>query len=89
MNLLNILVTLQGIPLVNRLPFVANALTLDGALKGLSKAGSLVATVAAVERSVVSGLTTAIETLETQRSAAIGVADRAERIARRFDDLLA
>jgi hypothetical protein len=89
MNLLTILVALQRLPIVNRIPAIANAVTLDAALKGVVKAGSLVAAVAAAERAVVGGLTAAITTLEEQREEAQAVADRAERIARRFEDLLA
>lgn len=88
-SLTKLLVALQAVPIVNRIPFIANVGTLDHALQSVTKAANLVGLVAATERAVEAGLDKAIETLTNERSAVRDAAERAERIARRFDDLLA
>lgn len=80
---------LQRVPFVNRIPFVANAGTIDAALTSLNKAVSRLENVHTHQTSAANEARAAAALYNRAADEAEAVAARAKRIATNFSDLLA
>lgn len=79
---------LSFVPGLNRLPFVRNFGSLDAAVKFLGKAAQAVAVAAANAERDVKQLETVLQNAAAQKAAREAEAERAKRVASRFEDLL-
>lgn len=79
---------LQRVPLINRIPAIANAGTVEAAVAGLGKAVAKLEDVGALHRQQAAGHNAVADVAREAAKVATNAAERAERVAKNIGDLL-